>query len=617
MSYRLNYQSKIFTLLIILIGLFLRFYLLSKIPLALYHDEMDHVFTGEAIARFGTDITGHWSFWRLIPLQTLNVVAELAGFFHAIGQKIFGYGPAFSHLTNATFGLMTCILLYFFTKKITNNKQIAIWSFIFLLINPWHIYLSRMNYEIVISLFFQLLTLFSFYLIFYNLKFSVTNYKRQLLYFFFFSLSYFFAFFTYHGTKVVLPAVIIGLLFGAFFFQQNYKNKIYYFFSLLSVIIIIFNFIPLWHNYKNNLLDNRVNSEFVISQENQIEILTPYRQESLSFPFQKFFINQPLSLLTEISKRYIFAWDIFRLFSGQESGYQFSLNIHSFYYLSSLIFIIFGFGFLSKLPSSTKTFLLIIIFISPLATALSLSWQSIFRSALLYLILNLIAAMGIYSLFTKIKTHHFITKNFYILIILLFISIETINFGYHYFSRYPIITADNHYFSYRLLSAYLGHKNQEKTYVIVEESPYNYARAYVFYQQLMPQLTNEEKHQFSDPWASTIEINNVVFTKECLELEDKNNLILSSHKYSSCEYDYSSIKYPSSIDEASIDNYKPTINAISSPRDSGAYFYLLKGDLCQNQVINQFIHQTKIDTYQAEKLTLTDFCQNWVKAEPF
>jgi hypothetical protein len=619
MNYKINNTHKIVIILIILTGLFLRFFLISKIPLALYHDEMDHVFTGEAIARFGTDITSNWQFWRLEPLQTYNVTAELSGFFHAIGQTIFGLGPTHSHLTNAFFGLMTCILFYFFTKRITQNRQIAFWSFLFLLINPWNVYISRMNYEIVISLFFQLLTIFFIYIIFYENILHKNELKKNLFYFLMLSVSYFFSFFTYHGTKIFLPAITLTLLLGAYFLNKNYKNKIFYLFSFLTLILISINFFPVWRNYQNNLLGNRETNDLIISSKNREMIFKEYRAENLHFPLQKIFINQHTALLNEITKRYIFTWDIFRLFSGQESGYQFSLSVHSFFYLSSFLFSVFGFIFLFKLSKKQKLFFLIILFVSPITNALS-GWQSIFRSAFFYLTLVFIFALGFHFLLSLINANQKFMKNSLIFATLIFIFIESINFGYHYFVRYPIITADNHYFSQRLLAGYLGHKPNEKTYVIVEDLPCSYARSYIFYQQIMPKLTSAEKQQFSNPQSNIFEVNNVIFTNSCPKLTDKKNVIISGVKFENCQYNLkvsqNQLATPNQTNEIKINDHPSLMNTISSPRDSGAYFYLLKGDLCQEITTNNFIHQIDINNYQPENLSLNDFCQNWVKSEP-
>src|SRR3972149_8527853 len=102
-------------MILILFGLFFRFWQLNAIPVSLYHDELDYVFTGEAVARYGTDITGQWHPWQFRPLHTLNYTAETPVIWHALAQKLFGYGPRNAHTPAAIFGVGSIMVAAFLT----------------------------------------------------------------------------------------------------------------------------------------------------------------------------------------------------------------------------------------------------------------------------------------------------------------------------------------------------------------------------------------------------------------------------------------------------------------------------------------------------------------------
>ncbi|MDQ3008077.1 MAG: hypothetical protein M3Q81_00600, partial [bacterium] len=152
----LKYSLIAITALLILVGLAVRLWLLPVIPVALYHDELDHVFTGEAVARFGTDISGNWQPTQLRSLETLNQTAELPAVFHAAAQLIFRFGAQSAHIPNAFFGLLSVVLLGLIAFQVTGRKGAGIAVSLALLLSPWHVHLSRMTYEATISLFFQL-----------------------------------------------------------------------------------------------------------------------------------------------------------------------------------------------------------------------------------------------------------------------------------------------------------------------------------------------------------------------------------------------------------------------------------------------------------------------------
>ena len=115
----------IFVTASILLGLFIRFYALRLIPVGYYFDEMDYIFTGEAIARFGTDITGAWSPWSLKPPPPTNNISDLASVSHALVQSICGLGADTGHQPPAIFGLLSAAVTGTRTFKLTGDQSLV------------------------------------------------------------------------------------------------------------------------------------------------------------------------------------------------------------------------------------------------------------------------------------------------------------------------------------------------------------------------------------------------------------------------------------------------------------------------------------------------------------
>ena len=77
--------------------------------------------------------------------------------------KLFGLTPFAVRFPSAFFGSLTILLIYFFTKELFSGKEgcarskqeiLALLAAFFLAISPWHIGMSRVAIEQVISVFF-------------------------------------------------------------------------------------------------------------------------------------------------------------------------------------------------------------------------------------------------------------------------------------------------------------------------------------------------------------------------------------------------------------------------------------------------------------------------------
>ena len=55
--------------------------------------------------------------------------------------------------------------------------------------------------------------------------------------------------------------------------------------------------------------------------------------------------------------------------------------------------------------------------------------------------------------------------------------------------------------------------------------------------------------------------------------------------------------------------------SISSPIDSGAYYFLLNDPLCNEEELSYFVYTDQLADFSPSQMTDEDFCQTWIKRE--
>ena len=591
-----------FILILFLFGLILRFYKLNLIPVSLYYDEMDYVLTGESINMWGSDFSGTWQPSKLRPLHTLNFTAELPAIFHSAILQIFGNDQV--HLTSAIFGMLSILAVSFFIYTQTKRVDISLFVGATIIVNPWHIFISRMGYEAVISVFFQLIFIVCVWMIGKKEK-QKDHWMWWILGLF---ISYFFAYFTYHGAKMTLQLLSLVGIIWIFYQPISRIRKIiitFLFFMLVGLsIFYTTQSIQLgWFGSRDSEL---------LSLGYASQLVNAYRQASLNFPLDHFLINKFTVLIKETSQRYLSVFDIYRLVgSGYESGFQFSLIVHGFFYLSSLFFIIPGFAWwYEKFPRMAK-YLSLMLFFSPAASVLTIGYQSIFRSALTYLLLLIFVGGGIVWCTEWLKRKK--KSLIFPLFIWILLLTEVLFFGISYFTRYPIVSADNHLFTEKLLSSYVGRVAQPVR-IVVDDYAYSKARSIIFYNDWLDNLSTNERMQFAQPQANTYIFSNVHISTDCPDLASMATdvQVVTPGKFQACHY-FEFLSTQSAF--LKNDQDQIVISAISSPIDSGAYFYLIYDDVCQGENLPHFIHNADLQKFDLQKLSNEQFCQSWVKVE--
>lgn len=129
-----------------------------------------------------------------------------------LSLKIFGENTLALRLPSALLGTMSVLLIYFITKKIT-NEFLAIIISLFASTNPYLVWVSRLGLQESTTIFFMLLAIFFF----------LHSEKNQKNYFFF-GISLGLAVLTKYTSFILLPLILTYIYFNRDkkFFQKNY-----------------------------------------------------------------------------------------------------------------------------------------------------------------------------------------------------------------------------------------------------------------------------------------------------------------------------------------------------------------------------------------------------------
>lgn len=582
-------------IILVMAGLGLRLWKLNQIPVSYYHDEIDYVFTGQSVAQLGTDITGNWSPWQLRPLHTYNFTAEMPAAWQAVMQSMFGLGAQSGHVTSAVFGLLTVLLTTWLSYQIWGNKKIALLSGLVLLINPWHVYISRMSYEVVISLLGQVMLLAGLVLLFKKSQKKFVTAVALIL------GGLLLGYFNYHGAKLTLIVVSFvgsGILLWPWPQKPNRQRVLAS--GLLGLCILGLGFYS-WLLASKGYYGGRA-GEFIWRTDFLAEEVNLWRRQAIIWPGLALLVNKYSIFAWEAIKRYLSVFDVYRLLvSGYESGFQFSLAVHGFGYLTSLVFLPWGVYTAWKKDQALTVKLLILLAVSPVASTFNLSFQSIFRSALTYYLLLLFVGVG----WADIWLVQF-KKSWQKLLLALVLTAQVLWFATQYFGTYPVISSENHYFDQELLAAYVQ-KTNTPLEIYVDDNSFQYTRSIVFYNQLISKLEQPQRQQFGEIDRDYYQLPNITIKNGCPPQKNlDDDYVLSAGIFKSCGWE------PYVATAAADLKY---VHTLSSPRDSHAYFYLLPDLVCNQEQVSDYIYAPSLRLYNPHQLDTATFCRSWVKRE--
>lgn len=587
-----NLFNRLPLIFILIFALILRLWWLNKFPVSLTYDEVEYVLDAKAIFYTGRDISGSWSPFSLATKPIGVLTAELP----ALLTSPF-IGPVTPSLFTARFpyalsSMLLILIVYLISQELLKSKRIALIAALLLSINPWSFHFGRTAFEAPLAILFYLTA-------------SCILLKTQSWKILFSFPFLFLGFYSYLGTKLIfLPLVLILCLFHYSCVNRKTSKKPYIMLLFLSVLIVSYYVLSLRYQAARG----RMSDLLFFATDKAAQTVNMERRLSLPTSLTIFFSNKAVYFLRTFISNYIGAFSPKFLFLfGEERG-AFSMWTHGLFYYIDFILIIIGACVLFEFNKRAWLFLISLIAIAPLPSALSSDYESyVLRSALLYPILIIFAASGISYVIDALRRH----LRFIGLGLSVIYGLFLMNYLYLYFFRYPVYGSEGFFFSGRVLSKYLSLYSRipKKEIVVFSPDASGLFKQHLFYSKLY----NKEsaKEIASNIRKGRFEFKNVIFTEACSKEDvlQNENTVLIYKCGSECEKEIEKF-----IKDQHSSEKEPVMLtlSISNPADGGEIYRIYGDGICSRYQLNSYPRPASGYDFQVESQDAESFCKKWI-----
>ena len=401
---------------VILIAIFLRIYQFGNVPSSMDWDEVAISYNAWSIAETGMDEYGHK--FPLVFRSFDDYKPPLYIYLSAPLFKIFGPVDNLVRIPALILGIFCVFGTYLLSRKLFKEEKVALAASFFIAVSPWSVHFSRVAFEGGTLLFF---------VVFGSYFFLKSSKKRSIS--ILISLIFFgFGLYTYHAGKIIIPLILSVLVINQLSELKKLTKLQLSVFVLTGIIFVS----PLIYGFLFSNIQARFTATNIFSSSN-INPISPLRKlrdiENNDNVSPKLFHNVNYYHLEQFVKNYLSHFSADFLFFTSDNPRHHAPGV-GLLLLAQLPLMIFGIYYLIKrnIPNSSKIVLFSLIFISPIASALTFESPHSIRSALLVLPLSMLSGLGIFGLVNK-KTTKIIFVYVVISIVLFF------NF-YYFFHQY-------------------------------------------------------------------------------------------------------------------------------------------------------------------------------------
>lgn len=416
-------KSYIILVLIILLGIFFRFYQLSNFPVQLNHDEVSQLYDAISIAQTGRDIYGN--FMPTIFVSVNDFKSPFYTYITSLFYFIFGGGELTIRLPGAIFGILMIPAVYFFVLKLIKREKASLAAAFFTAVAPFEIFFSRKSFENGAGIFFMLIG-FS-----YLLTYKGSKASPKLLFIAFLSLGI--AMYTYFSHAIIIPLLLgIFILIFKKDFLENWRRILTPFILLLIILLPLLVIIV-----TNSGTRYRSQTVFVTQDINLGKIIDFSNKKNLL----EAFVTRNKAIVDFSFNRYLEQFNISYIFgNGLDFTNQGPLGMGPLL-IFQLPFLLLGIIYLIKLPGfgKEKIFIMAWALVGMVPSGLTFEPHSPHRSIMVFTMLNIISALGFYSFLKRVRAmQKFIfLKKAGIFILVLLLSFNIVYFAHMYFVNLP------------------------------------------------------------------------------------------------------------------------------------------------------------------------------------
>lgn len=483
--------------IVILLGIFLRFYQLGKNPASLYWDEAAIALDAYSISKTGKDINGE-SYLQPILASYGDFKAPVLICLASLSVKIFGMNPLAIRLPVALFSVFSIYLIYLLIEELLKfndtlakrYKFMPILTALVVAISPWSVHFGRIAFESSLSVAFLLMALLFF----------VKAIRNKGFYFLISTIFAVLAIYTYYSLRVIIPLFCLALI--VIFFKEIKKKK---FWLIASMLIFGLLILPILKSpYYAASQAYRLNNNNLVYAKQAIEESSRYLEKYNSSLMARLFYH-----------RYVFIARDFVINMGAHFSPNFlffkgdgNLRHHSGYFgellLVSMPFYFLGiFLLFKKIKTKLSLFLLFLMLLSPIPAAMVYEVPHASRAIYLFIPFAALVAWGINETFLLKK------KMIFLLIAISFL-LNSIFYYADYFNHYIKRSGEAWLYSYNQVALYIKEHHQEYSSIEISER-YWFPNIFVYYQ--LPELINEGKKKdgfgLEDPLKSLLDQNDL------------------------------------------------------------------------------------------------------------
>lgn len=369
--------------LILVIGIFFRFYKLGITPAGFYLDEAAMGYNAFSILKTGRD-----EFGKAMPLifrSFLDFKTPVYTYFIVPLIPILGLSVFTTRFPSALFGVLTLPLIYLLIREITPGKyaaKLASLTTLFMAISPWHILLSRTSYETNLSLFFLILGIYTFYL----------GLKKPSL-FIISALGLSLSFLSYHAERLIVPIVFAFLIVSNFAtITKNLRR--YWLVAFISIFLGLFLTLP---------TIGLMRTPGFLSRTTTLNIFSHSRQFPAGYKLDYHgplagLINSPFQLsINEFASLYVSYFSPRYLFSIGNADPKSSYPDLATFFIWQLPFYLIGLYFLikDKKLNPLRPIIILLLLVLPLPAALTRDPYTTIRSLPLVVPQTIVIALGV------------------------------------------------------------------------------------------------------------------------------------------------------------------------------------------------------------------------------
>jgi hypothetical protein len=423
-------------------------------------------------------------------------------------------------------------------------------------------------------------------------------------------LFFFLSFYMYHGIKLIAFPMALFTLFWMFFQHRNNKKRIKQ--TVFVVCGLLLVMLPVI--IRGRSAYHRTSELIPFQLERHAKEVIIQRTRSLFSPLTNTLLNKYTFALREITDKYLFAFSPGLLFLSGETRGAYSLWYHGLMYVIDIPFIVLGFILLSKRKPKILVYLLGLLFLAPIPSALSTGESSyVFRSSFVVPLLLIFTGFGMYEFFVWMKkSKTFIVARILFLVFLLFIySAHVGTYLYTYFLRYPVYNSEGFFFSERLANGYLQFTEPSDQILVYHKEPYGFLRSILFYQNMLKNETADEvRSLLSNGVAGTYQFRNYLITSSCenaaqyLQTNPNAIVLIQETMAKSCE-PITVILQKDELDT------KIQHKQIMDPGYAGVHFYIYHDRICQTPTLT-YTRPTALKQFVLEKMSKEQFCSEWM-----